>query len=91
MYGDTDVMRKHSGRLREQGTEIRALADQLVVQAEAVISEDLDESLVWATRLAARYMGEDKAEAYGKRNAVPGELLVRGRITKVIAHANVAD
>jgi len=36
MYGDTDVMRKHSGRLREQGTEIRALADQLVAQAEAV-------------------------------------------------------
>ena len=36
MYGDTDVMRKHAGRLREQGVEIRALADQLVGQAEAV-------------------------------------------------------
>lgn len=36
MYGDTDVMRKQSGRLREQGTEIRALADQLVAQVEAV-------------------------------------------------------
>jgi hypothetical protein len=36
MYGDTDVMRKHAGRLREQGSEIRALADQLVAQAEAV-------------------------------------------------------
>jgi hypothetical protein len=36
MYGDTDVMRKHVGRLREQGTEIRAMADQLVAQAEAV-------------------------------------------------------
>ena len=36
MYGDTDVMRKHVGRLREQGTEIRAMADRLVSQAEAV-------------------------------------------------------
>lgn len=36
MYGETDVMRKHAGRLREQGTEIRALADSLVAQAEAV-------------------------------------------------------
>ena len=36
MYGDTDVMRRHSGRLREQGAEIRAMADQLVAQAEAV-------------------------------------------------------
>ncbi|ONI78747.1 PPOX class F420-dependent enzyme [Actinosynnema sp. ALI-1.44] len=63
----------------------------VIIQAEAVISEDLDESLVWATKLAARYMGEDKADAYGKRNAVPGELLVRGRITKVVAHADIAD
>jgi hypothetical protein len=36
MYGDTEVMRKHGGRLREQGAEIRAMADQLVAQAEAV-------------------------------------------------------
>ena len=36
MYGDTDVMRKHASRLREQGEEIRAMADQLVAQAEAV-------------------------------------------------------
>ncbi len=36
MYGDTDVMRKHVGRLREQGTQIRSMADQLVAQAEAV-------------------------------------------------------
>ena len=35
MYGDTDVMRKHAGRLREQGVEIRALADRLVAQTES--------------------------------------------------------
>lgn len=36
MYGDSDVMRKHADRLREQGADIRALADKLVGQAEAV-------------------------------------------------------
>jgi len=36
MYGDPSVMRKHAGRLREQGGEIRAMADHLVAQAEAV-------------------------------------------------------
>lgn len=36
MYGDTEVMRKHAARLREQGVELRALADHLVAQAEAV-------------------------------------------------------
>jgi PPOX class probable F420-dependent enzyme len=60
-------------------------------QAEATISEDLDDMLGWATRLGARYMGGDKAEAFGRRNAVPGELLVRARITKVLALAEIAD
>ncbi|MCT2582683.1 PPOX class F420-dependent oxidoreductase [Actinophytocola gossypii] len=62
----------------------------LVVHAEARLSEDLAEMLVWATRLGARYMGHDRAEEYGRRNAVPGELLVRARITKVVAQAALA-
>jgi hypothetical protein len=36
-------------------------------------------------------MGEDQAEAYGKRNAVPGELLVRVRPMKIVAVKGVAD
>jgi DNA-binding transcriptional MerR regulator len=36
VYGDSDVMRKHADRLREQGADIRAIADALVGQAEAV-------------------------------------------------------
>ena len=36
MYGDTEVMRKHVGRLREQADEIRSMADHVVAQAEAV-------------------------------------------------------
>jgi PPOX class probable F420-dependent enzyme len=59
--------------------------------AEAELSEDLDLMLEWATRLGGRYMGDDKAEAFGKRNAVPGELLVLGTITKTIARAEIAD
>ena len=58
---------------------------------EATISEDLDEMLVWSTKLGGRYMGAEVAETFGKRNAVPGELLVRGRITKVIAQGAIAD
>lgn len=36
-------------------------------------------------------MGEERAEEYGARNGVPGELVVRVRIDKVIALAAVAD
>lgn len=59
--------------------------------AEATLSDDVDEMLPWSTRIGGRYMGEENAEAFGKRNAVPGELLVRASITKVVAHADLAD
>jgi hypothetical protein len=36
-------------------------------------------------------MGQEQAEAFGKRNAVPGELLVRLRPEKIIALAAIAD
>ncbi|EHR51538.1 PPOX class probable F420-dependent enzyme [Saccharomonospora marina XMU15] len=58
---------------------------------EARISEDLEEMLHWATVIGGRYMGAEQAEAFGKRNAVPGEYLVRVRITNVVAHADLAD
>ena len=61
------------------------------VDGAVEISEDLDEMLVWATRIAYRYMGPELAESYGRRNAVPGELLVRLRPAHVVTEAGVAD
>lgn len=58
--------------------------------AEAELSDDLDGMLPWSTAIGGRYMGEDQAESFGRRNAVEGELLVRGRITKVIAQAEIS-
>jgi PPOX class probable F420-dependent enzyme len=55
------------------------------VQATAELSEDLGELVRTATLIATRYMGRERAEDFGKRNAVPGELVVRLRPTKVIA------
>jgi PPOX class probable F420-dependent enzyme len=63
----------------------------VLLEGEATLSDDLDELLVWATRLGGRYMGAESAEQFGRRNAVPGELLVRGRITRVTAFASVSD
>ena len=58
---------------------------------KASLSEDLDELRRWATELGRRYMGDDQAEEFGARNGVPGELLVRVRITKVVATRDLAD
>ncbi|MFF5445667.1 PPOX class F420-dependent oxidoreductase [Streptomyces sp. NPDC012888] len=65
----------------------------VVLQGRAETSEYADGAeamLHWATRIGGRYMGEERAAAFGRRNAVPGELLVRVRIEKVIAEAGVA-
>ncbi|MCX4985572.1 PPOX class F420-dependent oxidoreductase [Streptomyces sp. NBC_00572] len=61
------------------------------LSGRAELSEDLEELRHWAGRIGARYMGEDRADEFGERNAVPGELLVRVRIHKVVAQAGVAD
>lgn len=55
------------------------------LQGEAALSEDPAELLRTATAIAARYMGHELAAEFGKRNAVPGELIVRLRPTKVLA------
>src|SRR5207248_4546286 len=56
----------------------------LMVEGTASLSSDLEALLHWATRIGGRYMGEELAEKYGKRNGVPGELLVRITPTRVI-------
>ena len=61
------------------------------VQGTAQIGEDPADLLDTATRIAARYMGPDLADAYGRRNAVPGELVVRLTPTKVNAVFDIAD
>ena len=60
------------------------------VQGVTSVSEDPDELLDVATRTGGRYMGADRAEEFGRRNGVPGELVVRVRPTKVTAVFDVA-
>ncbi|MEV5958130.1 PPOX class F420-dependent oxidoreductase [Streptomyces sp. NPDC051987] len=57
----------------------------VVLNGRARLSEDLGELRDSATRIAARYMGEERAEEFGARNGVPGELLVRVTVEKVVA------
>jgi PPOX class probable F420-dependent enzyme len=54
-------------------------------------STDPDELLAWATRIAGRYMGAEHAAAYGRRNAVPPEMVVRLTVDSVVAKVDVSD
>ncbi|MFF3929837.1 PPOX class F420-dependent oxidoreductase [Streptomyces hirsutus] len=63
----------------------------VVLRGRARISEDPGDLVRWATRIAARYMGQDRAEEFGARNGVPGELLIRVAVEKVLSEKGVAD
>jgi len=63
----------------------------VTIEGVVQIGADLDEMLPWSTRIGARYMGPARAEEFGRRNAVPGELLVRVTPTRITAKANLSD
>lgn len=63
----------------------------VIVEGTARVSEDPAELLRAATRIGGRYMGADKAEQFGRRNGVPGELLVRIDPGRIIAREGISD
>jgi PPOX class probable F420-dependent enzyme len=63
----------------------------VIIDGTASLAEDPAALLHWATRIGGRYMGANRADAYGRRNGVPGELLVRVTPVRVVAARNVSD
>lgn len=64
----------------------------VLIEGVAAVSEPSPQELLpWSTRIARRYMGAEQADAYGKRNAVEGVLLVRVPLTRVTARKGLAD
>jgi PPOX class probable F420-dependent enzyme len=61
------------------------------VDGATTVSQDPEELRRWAIRIAGRYMGAERADEFGRRNGVPGELLVRITPTRTVAQAGIAD
>ena len=61
------------------------------VQGTVSISEDPADLVDIATRAGARYMGADRADEYGRRNGVPGEVVVRLQPSKVLKAFDLAQ
>jgi hypothetical protein len=62
-----------------------------LLEGTAEIIDDFAQLRHWATILGGRYMGADRAEEYGARNGVPGELLIRLRPERVTSAKDLAD
>ena len=63
----------------------------VVASGNVTLSEDPDELLEFATLIGGRYMGAERAEEFGARNGVPGELLVRLHVTSITGTAAVSN
>ena len=61
------------------------------VQGVATVTEDPQDVLDIATRTGGRYMGAARADEFGRRNAVPGEVVVRVQPAKVITGFDISD
>jgi PPOX class probable F420-dependent enzyme len=83
--------------LRRTGWAVMTVDDDrppfsfVTVDGPVTISDDLAEVRAWAARIGGRYMGADRAEDYGERNGVPGELLVRLTPERVVSARDLAD
>jgi PPOX class probable F420-dependent enzyme len=60
------------------------------VRGRVTLIDDLDELLRYATEIGGRYMGAARAEEFGRRNAVPTEMVVRVSVERLITNADVA-
>lgn len=63
----------------------------VMLEGTAELVGGLDEVRRWAMRIGGRYMGDDRAEEYGARNGVPGELLVRVTVDHTVSAFDVAE
>ncbi len=61
------------------------------VDGTVEFTEDLHEVRRVATFVGGRYMGADQAEAFGARNGVPGECVVRLRPTSIAGFDGISD
>ncbi|WP_308201532.1 PPOX class F420-dependent oxidoreductase [Sphaerisporangium perillae] len=62
----------------------------VMLEGTVTLTDELDDLIKWATVLGGRYMGADRAEEFGVRNGVPGQIVVRLHIAKVIAQRDIA-
>lgn len=99
--GDDVLFNTHeeSGKakaLKRDGRASMVVDDQAppysFVKVDGTISfdNDLDAVRALATTIGGRYMGADRADEFGDRNGVPGELVVRLTPTKITAAADVS-
>jgi PPOX class probable F420-dependent enzyme len=81
---------RRSGRAALCVQDDRAPFSFVTVEGPVTISDSLEEVRRTATVIGGRYMGEDRAEEFGRRNGVDGELAIWLHPDRVISAADVS-
>lgn len=89
----TSVKAKNLARTGQAALSIDDQSDSSYVAIEGTVTIDPDPDLVrhWAGRLGGKYMGEDRAEEFGARNGIPGEVTCRLRPTRLSGARGITD
>ena len=61
----------------------------VTVSGSAEWFDEVSDVRHWAGIIGGRYMGADRADEFGDRNGIPGELLVRLRPEHVVAYRDI--
>ena len=91
--GDKSVKAKNikrDNRVRLCVDDQTPLFSFVTIDGIAELISEPGEVYKWAKIIAARYMGKDKSEMYGKRNSTKGELLIKIKPIRVIGQKNIA-
>jgi len=63
----------------------------VAIEGTVTIDPDPVQSRIWAAKLGGKYMGEDRAEEFGRRNGVPGEVVCRLRPARMTGMRRITD
>ena len=59
-------------------------------RVDGTASTSTEDLVYWATETSRRFVGEDRAEEYGRRNGVEGEVIVRVTPTRLVGQTDLA-
>lgn len=63
----------------------------VTIEGTVTIDHDPDVCRLWAGRLGGKYMGAGRAEEFGRRNGIPGEVVCRLTPTRMSGMRGVTD
>lgn len=90
----TSVKGRNLARTGQAALSVDDIADNssyIAIEGTVTIDPDPAQSRMWAAKIGGKYMGEDRAEEFGERNGIPGEVVCRLRPIRMTGMRGITD